>query len=213
MIMPPFRRVLYGVKYNLRENEKAHLRRTAKAMPPHFPLGRNRVLQGLAAAVVKLWERSIIVKIAIKSGVHNTCSERMAEELRVLTGGTLLLRNKEYIVFYRGNDFLAPVVTEALKEAESRNALQQEEEEEARKVASNSIFASCRDVKRPFIAGTLAETVAATTHWATQPISVQEREKMMKDAAEARHASLIRFLEQKLAFANKKVENAEKALR
>ncbi|CAH9083906.1 unnamed protein product [Cuscuta europaea] len=209
---PPFRRVLYGVKYNLRENEKAHLRRTAKAMPPHFSLGRNRVLQGLAAAVVKLWERNIIVKIAIKRGVHNTCSERMAEELRVLTGGTLLSRNKEYIVFYRGNDFLVPVVAEALKEAESRNALQQEEEE-ARKLASNSIFASCRDAKRPFVAGTLAETIAATTHWATQPITVQEREKMMKDAAEARHASLIRFLEQKLAFANKKVKNAEKALR
>lgn len=34
-------------------------------------------------AMVKLWERSAIAKIAIKRGVHNTCNERMAEELKV----------------------------------------------------------------------------------------------------------------------------------
>lgn len=49
----------------------------------HNPSGRNRELQGLAAAMVKLWERNAIAKIAIKRGVHNTCNERMAEELKV----------------------------------------------------------------------------------------------------------------------------------
>lgn len=49
-----------------------------------FVLGRNRELQGLAVAMVKLWERSAIAKIAIKRGVHNTCNERMAEELKVI---------------------------------------------------------------------------------------------------------------------------------
>ena len=46
-------------------------------------VGRNRDLEGLAVAMSKLWERSAIAKIAIKRGVHNTCNERMAEELKV----------------------------------------------------------------------------------------------------------------------------------
>lgn len=46
-------------------------------------LGRNRRLQGLACAMVKLWETSAIAKIAIKRGVQNTCNDRMAEELKV----------------------------------------------------------------------------------------------------------------------------------
>lgn len=46
-------------------------------------LGRNRELQGLAMAMIKLWESSAIAKIAIKRGVLNTCNERMAEELKV----------------------------------------------------------------------------------------------------------------------------------
>ena len=46
--------------------------------------GRNRDLQGLASAVVKLWETSAIAKIAIKRGVPFTNNDRMAEELVVL---------------------------------------------------------------------------------------------------------------------------------
>lgn len=42
------------------------------------------MLQGLAQAIVKLWEKSIIAKIAIKRGVPNTCNERMAEEIKVV---------------------------------------------------------------------------------------------------------------------------------
>lgn len=40
-------------------------------------------MQGLANAMVKLWETSAIAKIAIKRGVVNTCNDRMAEELKV----------------------------------------------------------------------------------------------------------------------------------
>ncbi|KAI4376531.1 hypothetical protein MLD38_014281 [Melastoma candidum] len=107
---PPFRLLLQGVRHALRDKEMTTLRQTARTMPPHFALGRNRKLQGLANAMVKLWETSAIAKIAIKRGVVNTCNDRMAEELKILTGGTLLSRNKEYIVFYRGNDFLPPRV-------------------------------------------------------------------------------------------------------
>lgn len=46
-------------------------------------VGRNRQHQGLAKAMVKLWEKSAIAKIAIKRGVLNTCNDRMAEEIKV----------------------------------------------------------------------------------------------------------------------------------
>jgi hypothetical protein len=45
--------------------------------------GRSRELQGLARAIVKLWETSAIAKIAIKRGVPYTSNDRMAEELKV----------------------------------------------------------------------------------------------------------------------------------
>ena len=46
--------------------------------------GRNRQLQGLPMAMIKLWERSSIAKIALKRGVQLTTSERMAEEIKVI---------------------------------------------------------------------------------------------------------------------------------
>lgn len=45
--------------------------------------GRNRRLQGLATAILKLWEKSLIAKIAVKYGVPNTDNEKMANELKV----------------------------------------------------------------------------------------------------------------------------------
>ncbi|KAK4337908.1 hypothetical protein RND71_042395 [Anisodus tanguticus] len=225
---PPFRRLPYGAKLNLKNKEMTYLRRTARIMPPHFALGRNRELQGLAAAMVKLWRRSAIAKIAIKRGVQNTSNERMSEELKevmgssrgnnllqkceVLTGGTLLFRNKDYIVFYRGNDFLPPRVTEALVEAERKSAFLQDQEEQARQRAATPIHSVTKAPKRPLVAGTLAETRAATSRWGNQP-SIEEREKMMRDAAVARHASLVKYLEEKLALAKGKVKKAENMLR
>jgi len=37
----------------------------------------------LAVAIIKIWERCEIVKIAIKRGVENTDGEVMAEEIKV----------------------------------------------------------------------------------------------------------------------------------
>lgn len=206
----PFRLLPYGVRRCLRDEETTQLRRLARMMPPHFALGRNRELQGLAAAMVKLWQKSAIVKIAIKRGVLNTNNERMAEQLKKLTGGTLLSRNKEYIVFYRGNDFLTPSVTEALKEREKLITLQHEEEG-ARLYASAFINTNSKNYKTPLVAGTLTETVAATSRWGKQPTS-EDMEKMLKDSAIARHASLVKSLEKKLAMAKGKLKKAENAL-
>ncbi|KAK2989667.1 hypothetical protein RJ640_021587 [Escallonia rubra] len=196
----PFRLLPYGVRHGLRDKEMTFFRRSARTMPPHFALGRNRELQGLAAAMVKLWEKSALAKIAIKRGVLNTLNERMAEELKLLTGGTLLSRNKDYIVFYRGNDFLPPGVTKALVEAQTLTALRQDEEDEARKKASSLVDSNAEAAKRRLIAGTLAETLAATSRWCKQPSTL------------ARHTSLVRYLEKKLALAKGKVRKAENAL-
>jgi len=48
-----------------------------------FIEGRNRNHQGLAAAIVKLWEKSLVVKIAVKRGIQNTNNKLMAEEIKV----------------------------------------------------------------------------------------------------------------------------------
>uniref|UniRef100_A0A1D1YQQ7 CRM-domain containing factor CFM3, chloroplastic/mitochondrial n=1 Tax=Anthurium amnicola TaxID=1678845 RepID=A0A1D1YQQ7_9ARAE len=208
---PPFRLLPYKTKHGLRNGEMTYLRRLARTMPPHFALGRNRLLQGLAQAIIKLWERSIIAKIAIKRGVQNSCNERMAEEIKKLTGGVLLSRNKEYVVLYRGNDFLVPSITEVLSERQNLANVKHDEEEQARMLASAFISSSSKASKGPLVAGTLAETLEAKTRWGNQTAD-EEREKMMKEVALGRHASHIRFLGKKLALAKEKVHKAEKAL-
>lgn len=107
---PPFRILPYGVRSSLGYKEGTALRRLARVLPPHFALGkptfipipilllnslcflsasfslhvgRSRQHQGLAAAMLKLWERSSIAKIALKRGVQLTTSERMAEDIKV----------------------------------------------------------------------------------------------------------------------------------
>ncbi|XP_057983498.1 CRM-domain containing factor CFM2, chloroplastic [Malania oleifera] len=111
-----FRLLPYGVKPTLTNDEMNTLRRLVRPLPCHFALGRNRRLQGLAASIVKLWEKCEIAKIAVKRGVQNTNNEMMADELKRLTGGTLLSRDREFIVFYRGKDFLPPAVSSAIEE-------------------------------------------------------------------------------------------------
>ncbi|XP_027924229.1 CRM-domain containing factor CFM2, chloroplastic-like isoform X2 [Vigna unguiculata] len=115
----PFRLLPYGVKPKLTDDEMTTMRRLGKHLPCHFALGRNRKLQGLAVAIIKIWERCEIVKIAIKRGVENTDGEVMAEEIKYLTGGTLLARDKEFIVFYRGKDFLPAAVSSAIEQRRS----------------------------------------------------------------------------------------------
>ena len=118
--------------------------------------------------------------------------------MQILTGGTLLSRNKDYIVFYRGNDFLPPVVRETMVEAQEETALQQDEEDQARWKASTLIHSNTKEPSEVrLVAGTLAETMAATSRWGKQPNS-QDIEKMMRDSALERHAALVRYLEKKL---------------
>ncbi|KAM5552014.1 hypothetical protein ABKV19_026741 [Rosa sericea] len=86
----PFRLLPYGVRRGLRDKDMTKFRRLARAAPPHFALGRSKELQGLATAMVKLWEKCDIAKIAIKRGVQNTRNERMAEELKISSDPTAI---------------------------------------------------------------------------------------------------------------------------
>ncbi|KAH8479404.1 hypothetical protein H0E87_031643 [Populus deltoides] len=70
------------MRSKLKDDELTYLRKLAQSLPTHFVLGRNRRLQGLAAAILKLWEKTIIAKIAVKWGVPNTNNKQMADELK-----------------------------------------------------------------------------------------------------------------------------------
>ncbi|KAH9682240.1 CRM-domain containing factor CFM3A [Citrus sinensis] len=162
---PPFRVLPYGVRSTLARKEATNLQRLARVLPPHFALGRSRQLQGLAVAMIKLWEKSSIAKIALKRGVQLTTSERMVEDIKKLTGGTLLSRNKDFLVFYRGKNFLSPDVTEALQERERLAKSLQDEEEQARLRASAFVLPSIETIEKSGTAGTLKETLDANSRW------------------------------------------------
>uniref|UniRef100_A0A0D9X756 CRM domain-containing protein n=1 Tax=Leersia perrieri TaxID=77586 RepID=A0A0D9X756_9ORYZ len=119
----PFRQCPPNVRPKLSDDELTYLRKLARPLPTHFALGRNTKLQGLAAAILKLWEKSLIAKIAVKR----------------LTGGTVILRNKDFIIIYRGKDFLPGGVAQSVIERESQVHDQQAKEEEARLKAVDSL--------------------------------------------------------------------------
>ncbi|XP_009137866.1 CRM-domain containing factor CFM3, chloroplastic/mitochondrial [Brassica rapa] len=210
----PFRVLPQGVKPCLSNKEMTEMRRLARTSPPHFALGRSRELQGLAVAMIKLWEKSAIAKIAIKRGVENTRNERMAEELKRLTRGVLVSRNKEYIVFYRGNDFMPPAVSEALRERQKEiTEVLQNKEDQLRETASARVtpVSQGKGIKTPLLAGTLAETIAASSRWAPEASSV-DVEELKRESASIKRAALIRDLDLRLLYAKQKLRKAEKAL-
>ncbi|XP_042028746.1 CRM-domain containing factor CFM3A, chloroplastic/mitochondrial-like [Salvia splendens] len=208
---PPFRLLPYGVRSTLTMREATSLRRLARVLPPHFAVGRSRQQQGLAAAMVKLWERSSIAKIALKRGVQLTTSERMAEDLKRLTGGMLLSRNKDFLVYYRGKDFLAPDISEALLEQERLAKALQDEEEQARLRASPFVTPRFEQIEESGFAGTLKETLDADNRWGKQ-LDDEDKEKVMREAELLRHANLVRKLDNKLAYAERRLQKAERAL-
>lgn len=208
---PPFRILPYGVRSTLGVKEATALRRLARGLPPHFALGRSRQHHGLATAIVKLWEKSSIAKVALKRGVQLTTSERMAEDIKKLTGGMMLSRNKDFIVFYRGKDFLSPDVTEALLERERLAKTLQDEEEQARLRASSFFISSVETTVESGVAGSLGESLEADARWGKR-LDADGKKKLLRAAEVARHANLVRKLERTLAFAERKLVRAERAL-
>ncbi|KAL0817871.1 hypothetical protein Bca101_074315 [Brassica carinata] len=135
----PFRLLPYGVSPKLTDDEMTILRRLGRPLPCHFALGRNRNLQGLAVAIVKLWEKCEVAKIAVKRGVQNTNSELMAEELKWLTGGTLISRDKDFIVLYRGKDFLPSAVSSAIEERRRQTIMMEKSSVHGNKLTENEV--------------------------------------------------------------------------
>lgn len=208
---PPFRVLPFGVRPTLGFKEATSLRRIARGLPPHFALGRNKQLQGLAAAMIKLWEKSSIAKVALKRGVQLTTSERMAEEIKKLTGGIMLSRNKDFLVFYRGKNFLSPDVTQALLERERMAKAMQDEEEHARLRASSLILPAINTSELSAEAGTLGETLDADAKWG-KTLDERHEQKVMREVEQLRHANIVRKLEEKLSLAERKIRRAERAL-
>ncbi|XVF16488.1 hypothetical protein REPUB_Repub10bG0035500 [Reevesia pubescens] len=195
----PFRLLPYGVKPILTNDEMTTLRRLGRPLPCHFVIGRNRKLQGLAASIVKLWEKCEIAKIAVKRGVQNTNSVLMAEELKWLTGGTLLSRDKDFIVLYRGKDFLPSAVSSAIEERRKHVIHVEKQSAECSKSKETVQEVNVEDTKR----GSESETNSAKNHRS----NLFGDWKNMKSAEAA-----IRKTSSKLSMALEKKGKAEKLL-
>ncbi|KAF8100205.1 hypothetical protein N665_0229s0034 [Sinapis alba] len=205
----PFRLLPTGMRSNLTNAEMTNLRKIGKTLPCHFSLGRNRNHQGLAAAILKLWEKSLIAKIAVKRGIQNTNNKLMSDEIKTLTGGVLLLRNKYYIVIYRGKDFLPLSVAATLAE---RQELTKEIQDVEEKVRIRDIEAT-QPVgdKVPAEAGTLAEFYEAQARWGKE-ITPDHREKMIEEASRVASARVVKRIQHKLTLSQSKFNRAEKLL-
>ncbi|KAM7482996.1 hypothetical protein LguiB_007579 [Lonicera macranthoides] len=204
----PLRVLPMGMRPRLTNAEVTNLRKLAKSLPCHFALGRNRNHQGLAAAIIKLWEKSLVAKIAVKRGVQNTNNELMAEELKKLTGGVLLLRNKYYIVIYRGKDFVPTSVASALEERQEMTKQMQDVEEKMRRGVAEATSVSGNGQAA---AGTLAEFYEAQAQWGRE-ITAEEHEKMIEAASRTKTVRVVKRLEHKLFLAQAKKKKAEKEL-
>lgn len=205
----PYRLLPIGMRSRLTSAEMTDLRKTAKSLPSHFALGRNRNHQGLACAILKLWEKSLIAKIAVKPGIQNTNNKLMADELSTLTGGTLLLRNKFYIVIYRGKDFVPTDVATVLAERQELTKQVHDVEEKVRCRAVVATPSGQGETTAP--AGSLAEFYEAQARWG-RDVSSEERERMIEEATKAKNVKLVKQIERKLSLAGTKMHRAEKLL-
>lgn len=113
-----------------------------------------------------------------------------------LTGGTLLLRNKYYIVIYRGKDFIPTSVAAVVAE---RQELTKQVQDVEVKVQHRAVgITPLGEDETTSQAGSLAEFYEAQSHWG-RDISTEEHEKMMKEAAKAKNVRLVKKIEHKLA--------------
>lgn len=106
---------------------------------------------------------------------------------------------------------MSPEVTEALLERERLAKSLQDEEEQARLRASALVMPSDEIMEESGIAGSLEETLDADAKWGKR-LDDCHKEKIIREAEIVRHAIIVRRLEKKLAFAQRKLRRAERAL-
>ncbi|KAL2499442.1 Chloroplastic group IIA intron splicing facilitator CRS1 [Abeliophyllum distichum] len=209
--MPPFRLCPPRTRSKLTNAELTYLRKLTHPLPTHFVLGRNRNLQGLAAAILKLWEKCHIVKIALKWGIPNTDNEEMASELKDLTGGVLLLRNKFFIILYRGKDFVPSQVATLVAEREKELTRYQLQEEAARLKASDISFVTHEDLLKSSSIGTLSEFHSIQSECRNLKNGKTEVEVHL-EAERQRLEKELNSQERKLFILKKKIEKSDKTL-
>ncbi|CAN6235278.1 unnamed protein product [Urochloa humidicola] len=190
----PFRLLPSGVPPKLTDREMTILRRLAHPLPFHYALGRSSNLQGLAASMIKLWERCEVAKIAMKRDAHNIDSELITEELKALTGGTLLSRDKESIVFYRGKDFLPPAVSLAI--------------EKRRKWGSSTIYEPKPNTEE----STPAPDASVLKVSSDVSVQIHEGETSVSENTTESHNTVAQNMETRLSQAIAEKEKAEKLL-
>jgi hypothetical protein len=115
--------------------------------------------------------------------------------LQNLTGGTLLLRNKFYIVIYRGKDFLPASVAAALAEREELAKDIQNSEEQRRSI---SVAPLDDGLDGHALAGTLAEFQEAQARWGRE-VTAEEQEEIKEASSRSEKEKLFRKLEHKLS--------------
>jgi hypothetical protein len=110
----------------------------------------------------------------------------------------MLSRNNDFIVFYRGKDFLPSELAEVLLERE-RLVKSLQDEEQTRLNAASSISTTSEAYVQTTVAGTLGETLEASSKYGNK----LDVEKMMRTVEAARHADLMRNLEWKLSLVSR----------
>ncbi|KAD7479281.1 hypothetical protein E3N88_02417 [Mikania micrantha] len=208
---PPSRLYPLRGRSKLTDIELTHLRKLAYHLPTHFVLGRNRNLQGLAAAILKLWEKCHIAKIAIKWGIPNTSNEQMASELKLLTGGVLLLRNKFYIILYRGKDFLPRDVANLVSNRQTEITSFQLQEETARANTIETFDYLDQPLSESSTVGTLKEFQIIQSEHEGFKAGTNETE-LQVEVEKLRLEKEIRILEHKYIILKRKINKASKEL-
>ncbi|KAL0740559.1 hypothetical protein Bca4012_082072 [Brassica carinata] len=176
---------------------------------------RRRVDSDVGNTAHKLRTKNcMLAKVAIKYGEQLTTSERMAEDFEKLTGRILLSRNKDGLVFYRGKNFLSGEVFEALVEQEQCVRSLQEEEETARlREGSSALIVPSTEPSNELVsAGTLGETLNTTGTWGMNLDDGHRAEEVKHEVKKLRHKNLVRKLETKFVFSERKLLKAERGL-
>ncbi|KAG0553644.1 hypothetical protein KC19_12G027600 [Ceratodon purpureus] len=215
----PFRRLPYGVRPRLTNFEMTEMRHLARKLPPDFVIGKRRGLEGLASAIVKLWEKSETAKVVMKRGISRIDNDRMTAELLRLTGGDLIARNMSYIALFRGNDFLPPAVKDTLEENDRAATSLLEDEERARLAGFRNASRIIDAPLKPSNAGTLAELLEEEARWNPWENSMDCSNQMILARKAARDQALQRMhritnaVSQKIARAERELQNINLKMR
>lgn len=117
--------------------------------------------------------------------------------MQQLTGGVLILRNKFYIILYRGKDFLPSGIANVVKEREVELRQDQSHEEAARLKAIETIGLIEDQLTNPGRSGTLSEFQYLQTEFC-DPEKEKVEADIQLDAEKERLETEIRKQERKL---------------